>query len=171
MPADAHKYEPADEPLAPERVPFWKRRHGSRAPFAGRLARRLSGLEFELRLDGKACRRGERVKGTLTLNMHRGRGKTVEVGLVCTESYDIATTTFVNNQTQQSRTTKRATAHEQWHPLEASAGEQAISFTVPETAPFTYHGKALSFDWQIRAVRRAAFRPDAAQHWEVEVLP
>ena len=78
------------------------------------------------------------------MGRRRGRSKRVEVGLVCTDSYDVETTTYVNNRTQRSRTTKRATAHEAWVPLEGTQTERAFSFRVPERAPFTYHGSALS---------------------------
>ena len=77
----------------------------------------------------------------------------------------------MNNRQETTRSTKKATAHEQWLPLDSALAEHRVSFTIPADAPFSYDGKVLSFTWQVRAVSRAALRPDAAAHWELTVLP
>jgi len=159
------------EPDTPKRVPFWRQRHGSRAPIANRLAKRLSGLGFELTLDERSLRRGSTIEGTLRVTRRRGQPRAIEVGLICTESYDIETTSTIDDRTERRRTTKRAKAYEKWLPLDEVQDVHAVSLAIPENSPYTYHGKALSFDWQVRAVRRSALRPDVAEHWEVTVLP
>ena len=159
------------EPDRPKRVPFWGQRHGSRAPIVNRLAKRLSGVDFELALEERSLRRGATIEGTLRVTHRRGQRKRIEVGLICTESYDIETTSTVDDRIERTRTTKRAKAYEKWLPFDEVQDVHAVSLTIPEHSPYTYHGKALSFDWQVRAVRRSALRPDAAEHWEVTVLP
>jgi hypothetical protein len=171
MTDEFEKYRPMDEPKGRSTGSFWGRRHGSCAPIASRLFRKLMGLEFELQFADAAVLRGEDVELNLTVSKRRGRLGEIDVGLVCVESYDVQTTTYVNKRSQTTRTTRRATAHEQWIRLDGPATERAVSFEVPENAPYSYDGDALSFAWQIRAVSRATGRPDAAEHWEVAVLP
>jgi hypothetical protein len=128
-------------------------------------------------------RRGEAVRVTLTVQDEAElelRGD-LGVGLVCVESYEGETVPTqpdkaiaelgtlaagalsdanptVSSENQTVTFTSRA--HEEWAPVDARAGSQELSFTVPLDAPYSYDGKILSFAWFVAARDRGHAEPD-----------
>ncbi len=74
-------------------------------------------------------------------------GRNVSLRLVCTESYDV----HRGSGEDASRATKRVVAYEDSVAVDPGSSEQAVTFQVPPTAPFTYGGSALAFAWKVVA--------------------
>lgn len=91
----------------------------------------------------------------------------LEVGLFCTESYEI------ESGTGQDRgpATAWATAYETWVPMATTPGVQTARLRVPPEAPFSYEGDILSFRWEVIARGRRKRRLDARVTHPVSVLP
>jgi hypothetical protein len=112
------------------------------------------------------ARRGGDVEALVTISTRAGLGD-VEVGVICTESYDEQST---DSKGQISRTTSEDVAHEEWLPLENTVGVQTIRLRIPAKAPFSYEGDCLSFKWELVARgRRSGLDAQAAR--EISVLP
>ena len=147
---------------------FWFGVHMSRA-LLRRGGRRLAGeLGLQVGVSEKRARRGGEVEALVTISNTKGLGD-VDVGLVCTESYDEETTDSEGKRTY--RTTTHAVAHESWVPVESLAGVQSARLTIPAEAPFSYAGSCLSFKWEVAARGRRAARVDAQARCEISVLP
>jgi hypothetical protein len=116
-------------------------------------------------------RRGDDVTARVTVASTHGLDD-VEVGVVCTESYARKTTTTASDgkTMMTTRETAHATAYEDWIPLGRLLGSQDVSLTVPATAPFSYDGSALSFEWEVVARGRRRLRLDAEARDELRVL-
>jgi len=135
--------------------------------------RLTSGLEIEA--TGEPIRRGDDVEALVTISDPAKVGS-VEVGVVCTEYYDedveqTSTDSHGVPQTQSSRETLEATAHEEWRPLEPVAGVQSARFAIPADAPFTYEGDCLTFQWEVVARGRRRDRLDALASTPISVTP
>jgi hypothetical protein len=116
--------------------------------------------------------RGDDVEAVVTVSRPRGLG-TIEVGLVCTETYDVEDTSW--DQESRRRVTRRMTAealaHEEWTPVESTEGVQTFRFEVPAGAPFSYKGRCLSFDWEVVARGKKKHRLDAQARQKITVYP
>jgi hypothetical protein len=112
-------------------------------------------------------RRGSEIEALVTISSRSGLGD-VEVGLVCTESYDEQST---DSEGQVSRTTSEDVAHEEWLPLENMVGVQTIRLRIPAEAPFSYEGDCLSFKWELVARGHRSRGLDAQAARGISVLP
>ena len=147
---------------------------GRRRHFLNRIE---TGLTDELRITpptGEA-RRGEKIDVELTVVDPR-RLSDVEVGLVCTEYYDVEVeTTSTDSQghttTSSSRETRDAIAHEAWVPVEGAMGVQTVRLSIPPEAPFSYEGDCLSFRWEVVARAHKRRRLDARAERDLSVAP
>ena len=100
----------------------------------------------------------------------------VEVGLICTEYYDVevqssSTDAHGHTTTSSSHETHEAVAHEAWTPAEPMAGVQSVRLAVPPGSPFSYEGDCLSFRWKVIARGHKARRLDARAEADLRVLP
>jgi hypothetical protein len=143
----------------------------------GVLDRRLDFLRrgltkgFEVGVGEQQLRRGEEVEALVTVSHSRGLGD-LEVGLICTESYDYRSTwTGDDGASQESRETAQAVAYEEWQPVESVSGAQSLRLRVPVEAPFSYKGECLSFKWEVAARGRRRHRLDTRAAQEISVLP
>lgn len=125
-----------------------------------------TGLEVGAR--ERFVRRGDQVEAVVTISQPRGLGR-LDVGLVCTESYDYEHTWTDRHGTHTSRETAHEVAHEAWQAVESGVGEQSFRFLVPPDAPFSYNGECLSFKWEVVAVGRRRRRLDAQARAELSV--
>jgi hypothetical protein len=133
------------------------------------LRRRLTtGLDLGARED--VVQRGDQVEAVVTVSRPRGLGR-LEVGLVCTESYDYWSSSTPGSDSGSSRETADEIAHQAWQALESREGEQTVRFGVPVDAPFSHQGTCLSFKWELMAVGRRRRRLDAQANADVTVLP
>jgi hypothetical protein len=115
--------------------------------------------------------RGEEIEALVTVSQARGLGH-LEVGLLCTESYDYRSTwTDDDGVEHDSRKTAEAVAYEEWQPVESIAGVQSLRLRIPPEAPFSYKGHCLSFKWEVVARGRKRHRLDTRVAHEVSVLP
>jgi hypothetical protein len=116
-------------------------------------------------------RRGEEVEALVTISSSRGLGN-LQVGVVCTESYDyMSMSTDRDGMSQTSRETAEAIAHEAWQPIDDRSGVQDVRLPIPADAPFSYQGDCLSFRWEVVARGRKRRRLDARAAQEISVLP
>lgn len=123
------------------------------------------GLQVEV--GQSEVRRGDDVEALVTISTREGLGD-VEVGVICTESYDEQST---DSEGQTSRTTSEDVAHEEWLPVENTVGVQTIRLRIPAEAPFSYAGECLSFRWELVAKGHRSTRLDAQASREISVLP
>ena len=91
----------------------------------------------------------------------------LEVGLVCVEYYDVETTDGRGNR---SRNTSQAVAYEDWRP-QPSGAVQAVRFSVPVNAPYSYRGDCISYVWRVSARQPKRMRFDRAVNVPIVVRP
>jgi hypothetical protein len=136
---------------------------------------RAIGRDIEVRPDVDEVRRGRE----LTVEAVRRGGGTiagpVKLGLLCIERYDeLVTTEAVSHRGHRTRGSKRETrealAHEEWAEARPEDGWSAV-FTLPSSAPYSYHGGCLGFEWWVEAREVERFRPDQAATRTIRVLP
>jgi hypothetical protein len=148
-------------------IAFWFTVHATRA-VSRRRGRRLAREHgLEVGAGGKPARRGEEVEALVTIASTNELGD-VEVGLVCTESYDEEST---DSEGRSYRSTTHATAFETWTPVESLVGGQSVRLSIPAEAPFSYSGDCLSFKWEVAARGRRTGHVDAEARSEFSVLP
>ena len=137
------------------------------------LHRFQTGLSDELQIGPPIdeVRRGEEIDVEVTVVDPRRLGD-VEVGLVCTEYYDVeVTSTDSQGHTTSSRQTRDAIAHEAWVPVENALGAQSVRLSIPPKAPFSYEGDCLSFRWEVVARGHRRWRLDARAEHDLRVAP
>lgn len=135
------------------------------------LVRRRLAKGLQIEAGQQAVQRGGEVEAIVTISSSRRTGS-VEVGLVCTESYDemVTTNTGDDGPSTTERKTSEAIAYEDWQPFESATGVQTGRLRIPPEAPFSYSGSCLSFKWELAArVRRRGL--DAQVKREIAVLP
>jgi hypothetical protein len=132
-----------------------------------------SGLpNLELTTDGDEKRRGDSVTVTVRIGSPDGLDvERLELGLICTESFDYEQVTRSRNGTQRSRQTRQVTAHEDWREVDRRAPEQAISFEIPGQAPFSFEGDCVSYAWRVSAREPRSRRMDRRVDRPIWVLP
>ncbi len=121
----------------------------------------------ELRVDHPAVRRGGCIEAVITIGGLEGLGE-LEVGLVCTEHYDVRVS---NTNGGCSRSTSTATEHHGWQPVQSVRGEHAVRLSVPPSVPFSYQGSCLSFSWEIVARGRKERALDSRASQSISVQP
>jgi hypothetical protein len=124
-------------------VVFWA---VARGLWRGNHPRYARGLEVAV--DRQELRRGERVGATAS-----GEGE-LEVGLVCTEHYDVLRRVGSDSQ---SRMTDSAPAWQAWLPAPHAALGQRVELAVPADGPYSYEGDCVSLSWAV-VVRRVGER-------------
>jgi hypothetical protein len=141
------------------------------------LVRRKLTSGVEIAAAEGPVRRGDQVEALVTIS-NAAKVGSVEVGLVCTEYYDeevespsTSTTSEGFTQTSSSRETLRATAHEDWRPVDSVVGVQTVGFQIPVEAPFSFEGDCLSFRWAVVARGRRPGRLDAVAEAAISVTP
>ena len=114
-------------------------------------------------------RRGGHVDVQLEITKPSKVNDGLELGLVCTEYYDVETTDGNGNS---NRSTHDAHAHEDWRPQAPDGGGvRSVRFEVPREAPYSYRGGCLSFVWRVSAREPKRLRFDPAFNVEIKVLP
>ena len=133
------------------------------------LVRRKLTSGLEVTADRSEARRGEQIEARVTVAEPEQLGD-VEVGLVCTEYYDVLVPSAGGEHSSSQRSTAEATEYETWLPVPAVQGEHSVRLTIPPQAPFSYQGTCLSFRWEIvaRGRRRGL---DAQARPELGVRP
>ena len=91
----------------------------------------------------------------------------LEAGVACKESYAVRTRDSDGDHRRQRRSD---TAHEQWIPLDPSATGQTVAIPVPEGAPFSFTGNAVSYSWSL-TVRERRGGADPSHTTALQILP
>jgi hypothetical protein len=110
-------------------------------------------------------RRGSEVDARLELT--RPDTPDLELGIVCTEYYDVETTDAKGNR---SRSTSQAVAFEDWRP-QAGGAVQSVRFAIPANAPYSYRGDCISYVWRISVRQPKRMRFDRAVNVPLVVRP
>ena len=120
------------------------------------LGKRVRGVNLAVNSD--EARRGETVSVTID---HAAAMEGLEVGLVCVEVFDLRATVNTKAGIAYIRETNRKNAYEQWQAVEPPAGEQVLTFEIPQEAPCSYEGDCLSYAWRVsgRLVRKLRTDP------------
>jgi hypothetical protein len=118
----------------------------ARGLWRGGRARRASGLEIVV--DRQEVTRGDQIGAVAS-----GEGD-LEVGLVCTEHYDVLR--HVGSDSR-SRVTDTAPAWQAWVPAPHAVFGQRVELTVPADGPYSYEGECVSLSWAV-VVRRSGER-------------
>jgi hypothetical protein len=96
----------------------------------------------------REVRRGETVHAQLQVVGAEPGDEGIEFGLVCTEYYEVKQ---IGADTADPYVFRNDVAYEEWRPASPGPGPQVQRFDVPADAPFTYRGKCLAFEWDVRA--------------------
>ena len=121
--------------------------------FVDRKKRRRNAPNLQVSLTRDVFVLGETVEPRVMVkNPARLEGE-LEVGLVCTCFYDYEYRTRTQHGETTSRQTRGVSAFEEWRPVEKVA-EQSITFALPDDAPYSHEGTAVSFAWKISARER-----------------
>jgi hypothetical protein len=129
------------------------------------LRRRRTRGRLQISVDDPEVRRGEALDARVTIA--DSRLGDVEVGLVCTEFYEVAS----GGGTGSNRGTSSATAFEAWHPVTGTSSVHNVRLSLPAEAPFSYEGELLCFRWEVVARGRRKRRLDMHAAHEISVLP
>jgi hypothetical protein len=124
-------------------------------PTRRRHGRLRAAKGIELRLDTPEVARGGEVLATVTLP-DAGAVRRLEVGLVCTERYDVKD----RSGDRTTRETRRHVEYEAWRQAQPGLMQQTVRLTVPAHAPYSHEGTVLSFLWTVTVVERRDRRPD-----------
>jgi hypothetical protein len=111
------------------------------------------------------------VTATLVISDPQKLGEKLDLGLVCSEFYDVKTTVYDQNGSHEQRVTRTAEAVGQWRGADRAQPQQTVSFTVPPDAPFSYEGTTVSWAWRVSAIDRHAHRLDAHRDVAIWVSP
>jgi hypothetical protein len=133
------------------------------------LPRRLGSGRLEVSAPEQGVCRGREVEASITVSKPEGLDS-VEVGLVCTESYDYRDSGYGADDAP-SRGTSYAIAYEAWRPVVSAPGRQVVGLAIPPQAPFSFDGDCLSFKWEVMVRGRRRRRLDALAGHEILVLP
>jgi hypothetical protein len=119
-----------------------------------------------------SVRRGESVRLDVAVRDLARAAARLRVGIVCLERYDVEeTSSSGSGTTRSSRVTREAVAHEERRELSLAEAQQGLAFEIPPTAPFSYSGSCLRFEWRAEALELRRLRPDRVATTALEVLP
>ena len=125
---------------------------------------------LKVTLSATQARRGDSIDARLEVT--RAGDDEIEIGLVCTEYYDVEKTSYSSNGgTSHYRDTEDAIAHEDWRPASPSQSIHNVRFQIPPDAPFSFKGSCLAFEWRVSARQPKRMRFDRSSDVDLTVLP
>jgi hypothetical protein len=125
---------------------------------------------LKVTLSAPQARRGGPVDARL--EVMRAGDDPIELGLVCTEYYDVEKTQYNSNSGSSTyRDTDQAVAFEDWRPVTGGGSVHNVRFEIPAEAPFSFRGDCLSFEWRVSARQPKKMRFDRAVNVDLQVLP
>lgn len=131
-------------------------------------ARPPKARNYTLQPDRRELRRGEPVEATLSVERLDRVRDGAQVGIVCTEYYEVTKTDGKGNQYAD---TEEAVFYEDWHPVDRSQSHQRHVFELPEGAPYSHEGSVVSFEWRLTVRELRPMRPDARTDTPLWVRP
>jgi hypothetical protein len=138
---------------------IWWRRHPRQARYLG------------LTVEPIEAQRGGTVTATIVVSNAEKLGEDLEVGLLCTEYYDVKQTVYTQNGSQEQRVLKTTDAFSTWNELDRATPQHVIRFAVPASAPFSYEGGAVSWAWHVAVRDRHPRGLDASRDVPIWVSP
>ena len=118
-----------------------------------RKKRKRNAPNLQVALERDVFRLGETISPQVMVkNVSQVEGE-LEIGLICTCFYDYEYRTRTEHGTSTSRQTRSVAAFEEWRRIE-KVGDQSVSFTLPDDAPYSHEGTAVSFAWKVTARER-----------------
>jgi hypothetical protein len=123
--------------------------------------------EVSIEVEPLEIRRGEELTVKLGSKAAPGSGS-LEVGLVCIESYDVKRTFATRRGTSEVRETEDAVERATWSLAE---GANPLRLRVPPDAPCSYEGSCVSFAWRVSGRLRRGGEADLRTDQPIWVLP
>ncbi len=136
-----------------------RRRHPSEARY------------LQLTVEPIDARRGDTVTATILIADADKLGETLELGLVCTEYYDVKQEVYTQNGSSEQRVLRTTDAYATWSEVDRATVQQSLRLTLPSNAPFSYEGGAVSWAWHVALRDRHAHRPDRLRDVPIWVSP
>lgn len=124
---------------------------------------------LKVTLSSGQANRGDSIDARL--EVLRAGDDPIEIGLVCTEYYDVQKTSQTSNGSSQYRDTEDAIAHEEWQPVSPNQSIHNVRFQIPADAPFSFKGDCLAFEWRVSARQPKKMRFDRTSDVDLTVLP
>jgi hypothetical protein len=125
---------------------------------------------LKVTLSSNQARRGDTVDARLEVT--RAGNDEIELGLVCTEYYDVEKTSHSSSGgTSHDRDTDDAIAHEEWRPASPNQSVHNVRFQIPPDAPYSFKGSCLAFEWRVSARQPKRMRFDRSTNVDLTVLP
>lgn len=112
-------------------------------------------LPVEVQVEPRDLGRGARIEVVVAASPGAEGDQPIEVGLICTEWYTIVT----RRNDSWRREKREAREVEDWRALDSAAGG-VVMFDVPPSAPYSYSGECLSYEWRVEARRPTTLRAD-----------
>ncbi len=126
---------------------------------------------FAVSVSPVELRRGQTVRAQLQIDDPEKLDGELQVGLVCTEYYDVKREVATQDGTSTQRVTQSVIAHEHWTNADPAQQLQSFDFAIPETAPFSHEGTVLSFCWRVSAKVPRRGRRDPSSDQPIWVRP
>lgn len=118
---------------------------------------------------GDTVSRGDEIEVRLEITDPGDAADQVEVGIVCTEYYDVRHGT--GNGVSRQRKTADAIAHETWLLADTKERLQSVKVTVPTDAPFSFRGNCVKYNWLVTAREPRKMRGDRRVSVPIKVMP
>lgn len=110
--------------------------------------------------------RGQELDAVVTISDATGLSS-LEVGLVCMEYYACE----VSGEDGPGKGVTSGIAYESWTGIDATVAGHAVHLTVPLTAPFSFRGNNVVFEWEVVARGARKRRLDVRTRHAIAVLP
>lgn len=115
--------------------------------------------------------RGETVRVALTVEPGHDDDATLQVGLVCTQFYDVKKTVHDNHGSHTERVIERADVIADWKDVPSGATSETYTFTVPADGPISYEGATVTWAYRVSARRPREHRIDPHHDVPIWVRP
>jgi hypothetical protein len=126
---------------------------------------------LELTVEPIEARLGDTVTATVAVTDAEKLGEALELGLTCTEYYDVKQEVYTQNGSSEQRVLRTTDAYATWSELDRATLQQSVRFKVPANAPFSYEGGAVSWAWHVVLRDRRAHHPDRLRDVPIWVSP
>lgn len=102
-------------------------------------------------IDAGAVNRGDSVTVSVALEEPSETRHPIEAGVRCFEHWLSRETESDSNT--KSMTTERELAYEEWIGFDPSVADHEIEIEIPTSAPFSYAGEVVYYEWKVGVVR------------------
>jgi hypothetical protein len=124
----------------------------------GTLEREAKGVS--LQVEPIETARGQTVHVVLTVEPGHDDDGALQVGLVCTQFYDVKRTIQDQHGSHEQRVIERNDVVTDWRDVPRGTTSQTYAFTIPVDGPFSYEGATVTWAYRVSARRPREHRID-----------